>query len=88
MTMSGYCNRCGYCCKVCISAGYMKDNDGDYCRYLYWEDGLATCEFRNGRTEPERAYRFWKEHCVPFPRDKSDLRSVKPHCSYTWEDDD
>lgn len=83
MKIGGYCCQCGQCCiKPAIATSYMID--GDSCRYLSFEDELAVCEFRTGRTEPERAYRYWKEHCVPFPRDKSDLDSVKPHCSYTW----
>jgi hypothetical protein len=65
----------------------MKDSLDDYCRYMYWENGLATCPFREGETEPKQAYEYWLKCCVPFPRNQSDIISVKPHCTYYWEAD-
>lgn len=68
--------------KPAIATHYMLD--GDKCRYLSFEDGLAICEFREGRTEPERAYDYWIKACKPYPR-VSDLREPLNKCTYYLE---
>ncbi len=68
----GECHRCGACCQM-----------GNRCRFLVYEDGLASCKVYDKRQSV---------NCRRFPMDKRDLadRDVilpeKP-CGYNFDED-
>ena len=80
--MLGECGRCGGCCaSPVVSIGLMRESE--YCKYLSFEEGLAVCEFAEGRTTPPEAYIYWDTCCKHHPKSKSDIDS-SVSCSYTW----
>jgi hypothetical protein len=59
---SGYCSRCGDCCSSC--------------KYLSFEDGLATCSKQDTKSDS----------CKDFPLIRHGKYEERyPNCTYTWE---
>ena len=74
--------RCGQCCRVPMtSTGYMINKETGYCKYIVFRDDITYCLFKEGLTEPKRAYMYWRTCCLPYPRE-SDIPDVPKECTY------